>query len=75
MVAELKNRDEAKKVTRMISRRFKAGDVYAPHDLSEVEMQKWKRRSRPDKDAFDVLDMNPIDHYRVGSLIFFGFYS
>jgi small subunit ribosomal protein S18 len=39
--------------------------VYAPHDLSEVEMAKWKKREKPQHDAFDILDLNPLDHYRV----------
>lgn len=50
---------------RQISRRWKEGDVYAPHDLSEVEMSKWKKRTRPVYDVLDVLAMNPLDHYRV----------
>lgn len=52
-------------MTKMITRRWKAGDVYAPHDLSPVESEKWRKRARPSYDAFDVLDMNPLDHYRV----------
>lgn len=39
--------------------------MYAPHDLSAVESAKWKKRDRPNRDAFDVLDFNPMDHYRV----------
>ena len=52
-------------LSKQITRRWKAGDVYAPHDLSEVEMAKWKTRGRPLYDVFDVLDLNPLDHYRV----------
>lgn len=47
------------------SRRWKQGDVYAPHDLSSVEMRKWKRRGRPTTDAFDALAMNPLNEYKV----------
>jgi small subunit ribosomal protein S18 len=54
-------------LARQITRRFRAGDVYAPHDLSEVEMAKWKKRDRPQQDVFDVLDFKPMDHYRVCS--------
>jgi len=39
--------------------------VYAPHDLSPAEMAKWKSRSRPDRDVFDVLDFKPMEHYAV----------
>merc|ERR1712144_103786 len=39
------------------------------HDLSEVEMAKWKKRGQPHHDAFDILDLNPEEHYRNFSLI------
>jgi small subunit ribosomal protein S18 len=55
-------------LSKQITRRYKPGDVYAPHDLSGVEMTKWKKRDRPIYDVFDVLDMNPLEHYRVCSL-------
>lgn len=67
-VADLKDSDRASKFTKLVTRKWKAGDVYAPHDLSDVEMIKWKRRTQPTHDAFDVLDLNPLDHYRVCSL-------
>lgn len=54
-------------LSKQISRRWKVGDVYAPHDLSPVEMAKWKNRGRPMYDVFDVLDFNPADHYKVCS--------
>lgn len=28
---------------RQMTRKWRVGDVYAPHDLSSVEMQKWRR--------------------------------
>lgn len=55
----------AQDYSRQITRRWRAGDVYAPHDLSGVEMKKWKKRSAPTKDVFDVLGFNPEQHYRV----------
>jgi hypothetical protein len=55
----------ASDLSRQISRRFKAGDVYAPHDLSATEMAKWKKSQRPNYDAFDLLDINPMDEYKV----------
>ena len=64
-LSELKDIKRASSFSKMITRRWKPGDVYAPHDLSGVEMMKWKRRGKPAHDAFDVLDMNPLDHYRV----------
>ncbi|KUJ16020.1 ribosomal protein S18 [Mollisia scopiformis] len=56
-------------LTRQITRRFKPGDVYAPHDLSEVEMAKWKKRAKPQHDVFDVLDFKPLDNYRNFSIM------
>ena len=55
----------AQDLSKQITRRWKAGDVYAPHDLSSVEMAKWKNRGRPMYDVFDVLDFKPAEHYRV----------
>lgn len=53
---------------RQMTRRWKSGDVYSPHDLSGVEMQKWKtvvKKGRPQKDVFDMLAINPLDQYKV----------
>lgn len=55
----------ATRMTKQISRRWKTGDVYAPHDLSEVEMKKWKMRGKPTVDVFDVLELDPMVEYRV----------
>lgn len=52
----------------MIHRRWKQGDVYAPHDLTGAEMAKWKKLRRKDKPKHDVLDqlnINPLHHYKV----------
>lgn len=57
----------ANDLSRQISRRWKAGDVYAPHDLSGVEMRKWRGRGKPEYDVFDMLDMNPVNEYKVSS--------
>lgn len=54
-----------KSLNKQVYRRWQTGDVYAPHDLSPVEMQKWRTKGRPETDAFDALDMNPIDEYKV----------
>lgn len=56
---------QAQDYSKHIIRRWKAGDVYAPHDLSGVEMRKWKMRQKPTHDIFDVLAFNPEEHYRV----------
>lgn len=62
---ELSRYNNSAMLTQQISRRFKAGDVYAPHDLSEVEMAKWKKREKPNHDVFDLLDFKPAEHYKV----------
>ncbi|PSS27622.1 hypothetical protein M430DRAFT_92026 [Amorphotheca resinae ATCC 22711] len=68
-VQELENAKRASDLSRQITRRWKAGDVYAPHDLSAVEMAKWKSRGKPTHDVFDVLDFNPLEHYRNFSVL------
>lgn len=52
-------------------RHWKAGDVYAPHDLSPAEMRKWRSRQPPKKDVMDLLGVNPLDMYKV-CLFFLG---
>jgi small subunit ribosomal protein S18 len=49
-----------------LARKFRAGDVYSPHDLSGQEMSKWKKsRNAPKTDAIDALGINPINEYKV----------
>lgn len=55
---------------RQMPRQWRAGDVYAPHDLSPFEMKKWRRQGSPKKDVLDMLGVNPLDMYRVGILSF-----
>lgn len=46
--------------------------MYAPHDLSGVEMAKWKRLRRKPKPKHDVLDqlgINPLHHYKNFSIM------
>lgn len=50
---------------RNFTRDWKAGDVYAPHDLSAAEARKWKSKKAPTTDAFDVLSLNPLNLYKV----------
>lgn len=58
-------------LARFASRRWKAGDVYSPHDLSPDEMLKWSEPQKPTKDIIDILGINPLDHYKVGRGGFF----
>ncbi|KAL8710819.1 MAG: hypothetical protein Q9220_004622 [cf. Caloplaca sp. 1 TL-2023] len=67
---------------RNIHRRFRPGDIYAPHDLSSTEQQKWRARNNnsinaarsagaatPDRDVFDHLAINPLNEYKNFSMM------
>jgi len=60
-----KSQSESRILERFQTRDWKAGDIYAPHDLSPEEMKKWRKRHSPSRDAFDALNMNPLDQYKV----------
>ena len=57
-------------IEQQVPRRFKPGDVYAPHDLSSVEMSKWKKLRRKPRvgsqrtDVLDSLGVDPRTHYK-----------
>ncbi|KAJ6007127.1 hypothetical protein N7499_000791 [Penicillium canescens] len=55
---------ESRALERFQTREFKAGDIYAPHDLSPAEMKKWGKRQSPHSDAFDALNLSPLDMYK-----------
>ncbi|KAF4551344.1 Ribosomal protein S18-like protein [Elsinoe fawcettii] len=66
--AETDKKDLARNMTRF----WKEGDVYAPHDLSGAEMSKWKLTRAKGKQARDVCDnlrLNPLDHYKNFSMM------
>ncbi|KAF1985858.1 ribosomal protein S18 [Aulographum hederae CBS 113979] len=49
----------------LLARKWQHGDVFAPHDLSLAENQKWKKSKKSGKkDVFDLLGMNPLDLYK-----------
>ncbi|KAL4939652.1 hypothetical protein BDV06DRAFT_33437 [Aspergillus oleicola] len=60
---------ENRAMERFQTREWKAGDIYAPHDLSPAEMKKWKKRSPPTSDAFDALNINPLSMYKNFSVM------
>ncbi|KAH8676726.1 hypothetical protein BGZ60DRAFT_403265 [Tricladium varicosporioides] len=66
---EIKSSALGQELGRLITRRWKVGDVYAPHDLSAVEMDKWQKKGRPLHDALDALNLKPLDHYRNFSMM------
>ncbi|RGP69429.1 ribosomal s18 [Fusarium longipes] len=65
----LKNQKMSNDFLKQMPRRWEAGDVYSPHDLSPVEMQKWRKKSVRNNDVVDALGINPLDMYKNFSLI------
>jgi len=64
-IQEVMKEEENFAMSRNLTRTWKTGDVYAPHDLSGAEAAKWKKRYRPTTDAFDALSVNPLTLYKV----------
>lgn len=54
---------------RLMPRRWRAGDVYAPKDLGSASQKKYANVQRPRGDIFDILNINPLDNYKNFSLI------
>ncbi|KAF9881978.1 37s ribosomal protein [Colletotrichum karsti] len=69
MLDTLKGKKISDDYLKQMSRRWKTGDVYAPHDLSPTEMDKWRKIQKPKADVIDMLGINPLDHYRNFSII------
>ncbi|KAF5658416.1 37S ribosomal mitochondrial [Fusarium heterosporum] len=65
----LKNQKMSNDFLKQMPRRWQAGDVYSPHDLSPVEMQKWRKKSVRNNDVIDALGISPLDMYKNFSLI------
>ena len=65
-LATVETIERLKLVERQMARPWKKGDVYSPHDLTPVEMKKWRRKNALPKDAFDATAINPIDEWKVG---------
>ncbi|KAL8298683.1 hypothetical protein RB600_003279 [Gaeumannomyces tritici] len=62
----LRARDQNNAYVRHMPRRWAAGEVYSPHDLSPEEIGRYfKRELKPRFDVFDVLGFNPLDNYAV----------
>ncbi|KAI0134056.1 ribosomal protein S18 [Xylariales sp. AK1849] len=60
----LRQKNSADEYMRQMPRRFNVGDVYAPHDLSPVEMRKWRKTTTVQRDLVDLLGLRPLDMYR-----------
>ncbi|WYZ41509.1 hypothetical protein EsH8_V_000404 [Colletotrichum jinshuiense] len=69
MLESLREKKVSDDYLKQMPRRWRSGEVYAPHDLSPVEMEKWRKPKRPNVDVVDLLGINPLDHYRNFSMI------
>lgn len=56
---------KSRSIEQTVRRQWRTGDVYAPHDLSSEEHGKYQKGRTPRADAFDVLNLNPLDEYKV----------
>jgi small subunit ribosomal protein S18 len=72
-VRDLRNSATTDNFLSYMPRRWKAGDVYSPRDLSPVEQKKWTKRQAPLKDIVDLLGFNPLDNYKVCLYIIISF--
>jgi small subunit ribosomal protein S18 len=54
---------------REMPRRWQVGDVYAPHDLSPVEMAKFRKWANRTEDVVDLLSIRPQDMYKNFNII------
>jgi hypothetical protein len=61
----MRNQKNSNDYLKQMPRRWDAGDVYSPHDMSPVEMQKWRKRSPRGGDVIDALGIRPLDMYKV----------
>lgn len=64
----LRNRKVSDDYLKQMPRKWGAGDVYSPHDLSPVEMQKWRRKAGRTFDVIDALSIRPLDMYKVRNI-------
>lgn len=64
----MRNQKNSNDYLKQMPRRWDAGDVYSPHDMSPVEMQKWRKRSPRGGDVVDALGIRPLDMYKVWAL-------
>ncbi|KAH8704730.1 putative 37S ribosomal protein S18 [Talaromyces proteolyticus] len=69
IMEESKNQAEGRTLEKFQSREWTAGDVYSPHDFGPTEMKKWMKRWGPETDAFDALNINPLDQYKNFSIM------
>ncbi|KAI1363081.1 ribosomal protein S18 [Xylaria arbuscula] len=66
---ELGKRNVNADYMRQLPRRWRAGDVYSPHDMSPSEVAKWRKTTARRQDLVDLLGLRPLDMYRNFSVI------
>ncbi|KAI1167736.1 ribosomal protein S18 [Nemania serpens] len=66
MIRDSKTHDD---YMRQLQRRWRAGEVYSPHDMSPSEMSKWRKNTARKQDLVDLLGLRPLDMYRNFSVI------
>ncbi|CAJ2502287.1 Uu.00g096810.m01.CDS01 [Anthostomella pinea] len=66
---DLRAKNQTEDYARQMTRRWRVGDVYAPHDISPSEMGKWRRNQARKQDLVDMLGLSPLDMYRNFSVI------
>ncbi|KAH7325882.1 ribosomal protein S18 [Stachybotrys elegans] len=64
-----RNQKISRDYLKQMPRSWEVGDVYSPHDLSPVEMRKWRKKSLRKADVIDALGVRPEDLYKNFSLI------
>jgi len=69
-LTHLENFSRRQALGNRLPRRWQAGQVYSPHDLSSVEASKYAiMRRTPPRDVFDQSAVNPIHHYKNFALL------
>lgn len=66
VLGELQGKNVSENYQRQMPRRWREGELYAPHDLSEVEAAKWRKMTSVQRDLVDLLGLRPLDMYSVG---------
>ncbi|KAL9943246.1 hypothetical protein D7B24_009607 [Verticillium nonalfalfae] len=66
---QLRERKTSDDYMKQMPRKWRTGDVYAPHDMNPHQLARWKKRTAPKHDVTDLLSLNPLDMYKNFSMI------
>lgn len=68
-VEQLGRNVKRRDLLQQMTRKWRRGDIYSPHDLTGYAMSKFRRkRARPPTDVLDLLGINPLKEYKVSKL-------